>query len=102
MKASKNLSVFQVVHGKWSDKTFGKRTTLGPLKHLEKEVQELLESPNDVMEYADCFMLLIDAARIAGISVDKLLNAVDEKFKINRNRKWGNPDEFGTVEHIRD
>lgn len=92
---------FQVVHGKWSDETFGIRTPLPSLHHLKKEVQEVIDEPHDLEEYADCFMLLIDSARIAGFSMVDILDAMWLKFEKNKNRQWGAPDENGTVEHIR-
>lgn len=40
-----DLNVFQRVHGRWSDATFGKRSNpIGPLNHLKKEVQEVIEN----------------------------------------------------------
>ncbi len=86
----------------WSDATFGSgRTPSIPLHHLAKEVQELIETPNDRMEYADCLILLLDAYRMYGGSTDDLINACWEKLETNRKREWGTPDENGVVEHIR-
>ncbi len=86
----------------WSDATFGAdRPPRIPLHHLAKEVQELIETPNDRMEYADCLILLLDAYRMAGGSADDLILACQEKLEINREREWGTPDENGVVEHIR-
>ncbi len=87
----------------WSDATFGAgRPADIPLHHLSKEVQELIAAPNDRMEYADCLILLLDAYRMAGGSADDLIETCYQKLEINRNRKWGTPDENGVVEHVRD
>lgn len=86
----------------WSDSTFGAgRPATTPLHHLAKEVAELIESPEDRMEYADCLMLLLDAYRMCGGSADDLVAACYEKLAINQERAWGQPDENGVVEHIR-
>ena len=86
----------------WSDATFGSgRPADIPLNHLAKEIQELIVSPEDRMEYADCLILLLDAFRLTGGSAEELINTCYEKMEINRKRKWGKPDKNGVVEHIR-
>lgn len=61
------------VHQKWADATFGKdRDPVGPLKHMLKEVEECKETPDDIVEYADCLLLLFDAARLRGMSLCEL------------------------------
>jgi hypothetical protein len=86
----------------WSDNTFGTgRPAAIPLHHLAKEIQELIASPEDSMEYADCLILLLDAYRMSGGSADQLIETCYEKLEINRKRKWGKPDRNGVVEHIR-
>ena len=99
--------------GQWSDETFGKVSNgYSKVKHLEKEVTELAtevwfstdNSPNNIElrhEFADCFMLLFDAAKKCNFTVDDVMNAMREKLEINRSRKWGEPNEHGVVEHIR-
>jgi hypothetical protein len=87
----------------WSDSTFGAdRPAEIPLHHLAKEIQELIATPKDSMEYADCLILLLDAYRMAGGSADELIETCYEKLEINKKRKWGTPDNNGVVEHIRD
>jgi len=94
---------FQIEAARWADATFGlSRSPKGPVAHLVKEVRELSKNPFDDMEYADCLMLLLDAAGNAGISADNLLNACWEKLEINRQRQWGEQDTDGVVEHIRE
>lgn len=86
----------------WSDNTFGSdRPPSAPVNHLAKEVIELIESPEDRMEYADCMMLLLDAYRITGGSADDLVAACYQKLEINKVRKCGVSDKDGVVEHIR-
>lgn len=89
----------------WSQKTFGtdaERGPTGPLKHLEKEAREALEKPQDIMEYADILILLLDASRRAGIKPLELLRAARRKMVENRARCWPKPTSDEPVEHIRD
>ena len=94
----------------WSDATFGEgQRTIPILYHLIKEVPEAIEAckkfpeKNSVgyWEFADCFMLILDAANHYGMDADHLIGFVKAKLEINKTRKWGNPDENGVVEHIK-
>lgn len=84
----------------FTDSVFGASTVRAKLHHLAEEVQELMEDPDDQHEWADCVILLIDSAKKAGLDMDDLYKAVENKMKINKNRKWGEPDENGVVRHI--
>ena len=90
----------------WSQKTFGTDQECGPLGallHLEKEAREAQESPDDPSEYADCLLLIIDAARRAGISVTQLVQHAQAKLEVCRQRKWPKPEHPDQpVEHIRE
>jgi hypothetical protein len=71
-------------HAKWSQETFGtdaERSSIGPLKHLEKEA-------TDAKEYADCFLLVLDASRRAGISPLELIKIAHLKLDENKLRGW--------------
>lgn len=95
------LQSLQDVICQWADAQFGLgREPSAVIAHLKKEVIELDETPNDLMEYADCFILLLQAAKLAGYDTYKLMDAAFTKHEINKNRKWGalNPD--GSVEHV--
>ena len=88
----------------WSQTTFGtdqERGPLGALRHLEKEARETQAAPDDVEEYADCFLLILDAARRAGISPLQLIEAAQRKMVINRQRTWPRPVDDQPVEHVR-
>ncbi len=93
----------------WSDATFGENQRVVPvLNHLIKEVPEVIDAVNDVagitikgkFEFADCFMLLLDAASHYGMDAESLINCTHIKLNINKHRKWGEPDENGVIEHI--
>ena len=101
--------------GKWSDKTFGKPTfrVIPLIKHLMKEVAELLEAAEIYMgtggghkdlreEFGDCLMMLTEAARIYGFSADELITMTREKLELNEKRTWGLPDKDGIIEHIKE
>ena len=88
----------------WSQTTFGtdqERGPLGALRHLEKEARETQAAPDDIEEYADCFLLILDAARRAGISPLQLIEAAQRKMVINRQRTWPRPVDDQPVEHVR-
>ena len=99
----RELDRFQVEAHRWADRQFGEdRPPDGAIMHLAKEVIELAGAPYDVEEYADCLMLVCDGASNAGISMRAVLDAAWNKLDKNRYREWGEPDENGLVEHIRD
>jgi len=91
----------------WSDKTFGTPAERGPagcMKHLQKEAQEALEKPGDVMEYVDCLFLSLDGARRAGFTIGEIIAAAWAKLAILQDREYPDPktqpaDAF--IEHIR-
>lgn len=87
---------------KWSDSTFGEnREPIAPLSHLSEEVEEAKSSPYDDEEYADIFMLLLDAYRMRGKKFNDLLYHTFHKLEKNKNRNWGKPNENGVVKHIK-
>lgn len=89
----------------WSDATFGtpeERGPEGPLQHLAKEVVEVQEAPDDLEEYADCLMLLVDAARRAGYGLMELIDAWGRKLDICKAREWPVPVPGQPCEHIRE
>lgn len=102
----------------WADKTFGpERTVEAPLHHLKKEAQEVIDeiyegkwtsaledtASRDKIkeEFADCFILILNAASKYGMDFYDLMTEAETKMEKNKLRKWGKPDENGVVEHIR-
>lgn len=88
----------------WSQATFGtdtERGPIGPLKHLEKEAREAQESPTDPVEYADCFLLVLDAARRAGIKPMELMQHAERKLALNKTRTYPRPARDEISEHVR-
>lgn len=96
---------------KWQKEVFPDATALSKIAHLKKELPELEEAinksysdlqPMDVLlEFADCFFLLFGSAAAYGMEYEDIVSAIEQKFEINKARKWGKPDENGVVEHIR-
>ena len=99
---ARRLSVAQDLQkeaGGWANKTFGKsQTVTGVINHLVKEVYELKDS-NEPEEAADCLLLLFQLAHEGGYD---LIQEAQKKHKINLKRKWGKPDKYGVIEHIRE
>jgi NTP pyrophosphatase (non-canonical NTP hydrolase) len=91
----------------WSSKTFGSRsgqTNLGVCNHLAKEVGELYDGlffGDYEEEFADCFMLLLELAKNSGLSAEKLIDLTYKKLEKNKNRKWGEINPDGSIEHIK-
>ena len=87
----------------WQKEAFPSADEVSKWNHLHEEIGELRESikegdiHNTAEEIADCTILLMGIAGVLGIDFEK---AVVNKFKKNKNREWGTPDEFGVVRHI--
>lgn len=92
----------------WSQSTFGsdsERGPIGALKHLAKEANECIEAigtPNYAEEIADCFLLLIDAARRGGVTIPSMVYAARRKMIVNKYRSWPKPTSDEPVEHVRE
>ncbi|HTD95139.1 MAG TPA: dATP/dGTP pyrophosphohydrolase domain-containing protein [Chitinophagaceae bacterium] len=79
----------------WSSQTFEKATALSSLRKLLKEVEELktaiLEghpTPQQLDEYADCFMCLLHSAAQSGFNVADLTVGIKAKVEVNYERIW--------------
>lgn len=119
----KELQVLMNDIAEWSDAKFGSwQRNPAIVHHLKKEVNELIEALDksnalgwdesvgvgelrrqlDIteMEYADCFMLLLDSAHHFSLSAERLIELVRLKLEVNKHRHWGRPDKNGVVEHL--
>ncbi len=90
----------------WQKATFTKIDSLGLVYHLEQELDELKTdilrlNPDKRLEFADCFILLMGAAKADGMSYEDICNAISEKLEINKKRVWGEPDSNGVINHIK-
>ena len=102
---------------KWSQATFGtdqERKPIGALKHLAKEAIEAVDAVEAddrtaiEEEFADCFLLLMDAARRANLGggdelshLEAIVKLSQKKMVINAARKWPTPTSDEPVEHVR-
>ena len=105
----RELSAWCNEKGRWSDETFGLNDeTKGPnfetlCLHIEKELAEVRDKPQDLSEWVDIILLAMDGYyRYGGrdLGVD-----LDRKHYLNQCRKWPDPAtrEPGTpTEHIRE
>lgn len=87
--------------GVFTEKTFPGATAKSKALHLAEEAQEAANDPSDVIEWADCMILLLDGARRSGFSTDDLFQAVTKKMEINKRRKWQPADENGVFHHVK-
>lgn len=101
----------------WQLVTFPNATPVSKLKHLQDEVKELIEvlteeqylasgdSRSETIfhdvnsEFADCFLLLFGAAYKYGFSIGDIVQIIEQKMKINKERKWGKANDDGVVYH---
>jgi len=105
-----NLNELKYKAAEFSDKTFGRdNPPTASIRKLRGEVDELLEcfekgdDPSE--EFADCFLLLIDAYRKHfgdDIDLQKLIDDSSDKLDVVSTRSWGEPDEHGVFQHIKE
>ena len=88
-------------HAEWSQDTFGNVGPIGPLKHLRREVLEVIAKPYDLIEWADMQFLLWDAQRRAGITDEQITQAMIEKLAVNKLREWPAPKDGEPRLHIK-
>lgn len=98
---------FWDAQSEWSQDTFGSDAVRGPtgaLRHLALEAAEAEVAPEAVEEFADCLILLLDAARRAGHTLPTLMTAAEAKAEKNQTRIWPTPpavDDGRPIEHVR-
>jgi hypothetical protein len=106
LPANASLEAFWQHQAAWSQATFGadsERGPIGPLKHLAKEVAEVMQDPTDLMEFVDCLFLIFDSTRRAGFTFEQLRDAAWRKLEINKARKWQTPPKGDeAIEHVRE
>ena len=92
----------------WQKETFPLATVQSKLTHLHTEVEEVMSAlhfkdEHEIkLEFADCFILLFGAAASYGLNYKDIQCVIEEKMLINSQRKWGEPDENGVVNHIKE
>jgi dATP/dGTP diphosphohydrolase len=90
---------------KWSYRTFGPGPHLeGIIDHIQKELVEIEQAPEDLEEWVDVIILGIDGAWRAGYGPQEIIDAIVAKQKKNEQRKWPdwrNVPPGKAIEHIR-
>jgi len=91
----------------WQEATFEVIETQGLLNHLGQEVKEAYYAVRyghneKHLEFADCFILLMGAAKADGMSYEDICQAISEKLEINKKRVWGEPDSNGVINHVKE
>lgn len=81
------------MHAQWAAATFPRQEAAGCLEHLEKEVAELADSPDDPEEVADVIFMALSFGRSRGMSPIDIMNGIYGKFDTLQHRKWPSPDE---------
>lgn len=94
------LQAFMDDHAEWADATFKGQPVSGVLAHLKKEVQELIDNPDDPHEAADVLGLFTRFWYLKGGTAQSLIKVGREKLEICKTRTYGEPDEDGAVQHI--
>jgi len=98
-QTSGGVSNFQQLHAAWAMKTFPEETLEEVLDHLRVEINEAQDAPLDVIEWADCYMLLQYACYRSGHSMSEVRAAAREKHQINLKRNWPGKNEKGIYQH---
>lgn len=90
-------------HRNWSYATFGTgRQTIGLIRHIEKELDELRQTPDELSEWIDVMILALDGYLRHGGTVENALRDMQAKQKINLARRWiSAPEETTPSEHDR-
>ncbi len=83
----------------WQRETFKQATVHSITEHLRREAEELAASPTSESEMADVLILLNAVAAMQGVD---LADVVSQKMRVNRARRWQEPDLAGVVEHVRE
>lgn len=103
-KLREALSLVEEIND-WASATFPKQTSLSKIFHLQDEAKELEmaikanDSENIKEEFADVFILLVNAAHVQGLSFDDLIESAREKLEVNKKRQWNNPNNNGVCYH---
>jgi NTP pyrophosphatase (non-canonical NTP hydrolase) len=103
-----NLNDLKYKAAKVSDEKFGRENPVtAPMLKLAEEIGEVLDcmkkGEDPQIEFADCFLLLVDAYRkYYGDDVDmqSLIDVSSEKLDVIVKRKWDKPNEHGVYKHI--
>lgn len=107
MNQTEELQELMDAINQWANEVFGSdRSPMAPIHHLKKEAGELIEAheSNDHkaigLEFADCFILLLNGAAKYGLTAQEVIELIKYKMEVNKKRKWSEPDQNGVCQHI--
>lgn len=81
----------------WANDTFGERAPARAWLKTFSEIGEVIDNPDDPLEWADVFIMLLDLAKMYNINVTR---AILDKLFINKGRKW--TERNGVFTHVKD
>ena len=91
----------------WSLEQFPDATVDSTYRHLQKEMRET----QNALAESDMEAFAVELADIIHLAAQGIARALDlpdadhivrAKLAINKARQWGDPDEYGVVEHVRE
>lgn len=88
----------------WSRATFGAgQKTASITRHIEKELAEIRQEPENLIEWCDVIILAFDGAWRAGYTPEQIIFALQQKQSVNFGRTWPTETKEGEpTEHIRE
>lgn len=97
------LMLYIADQAEWSLETFGPGCrTVGLCKHIEKELQEIKQAPDNLEEWIDVIILALDGAHRTGATPGEIVEALLAKQQKNFAREWPEPgSEDEPIEHVR-
>lgn len=107
LRPFKNFSDFFREVVDWQRKTFGHKSgqvPIGTLKHILKEVQEVMvedDSRKREMEAVDLLFLVIQLFDRLGMSLSDVLTLGWQKLDINKSRTWPPVVDGEPTEHLK-
>lgn len=73
----------------WSSRTFGEgRRTIGLIKHIRKELEEIEQAPLDLVEWIDVIILALEGYWRAGGTPERVMEVLAAKQSKNLGREW--------------
>lgn len=81
----------------WADLQFPNRTTADVLLKLYEELGEYARNPKSEPELGDIMILLLDAAAMNGIDIER---AVSNKMDVNEKREWRVDENTRIMRHV--
>lgn len=84
----RSMGILQERASEWAETQFGATDLQHKLDRVWEEMQEILNQPNDVVEWSDALMIFLHAAQTQGIHVDEIMNAGFEKLEVLKRRKY--------------